>query len=209
MENKEVIVRPASLKDAERLLEIYAYYVEHTAITFEYVTPSLEEFQGRMRTLMEKYPYLVAEQDGKILGYAYAGPFHPRAAYHWCSELTIYLDKDLRKAGLGRLLYESLEEILKRMGILNLYACIGYPEKEDEYLTANSARFHEHMGFRQNGIFTNCGYKFGRWYHMVFMEKMIGEHVGGQREVTWYPDIKKESYEKDKDLSTGRQRRRR
>ena len=183
-------VRLATLEDAERLLEIYRYYVENTAITFEYETPTLKEFQGRMSSIMEKYPYLVAVQDGRIVGYAYAGAFHPRAAYHWASEVTIYLDKDARKTGLGRLLYEHLEECLTRMGILNLYACIGYPETEDEYLTVNSARFHEHMGYRLVGTFQNCGYKFQHWYHMIFMEKMIGEHVTGQKEVTWFPELK-------------------
>ena len=90
-----------------------------TAITFEYETPTLEEFQGRMESLMK-------------------------------------LDKDIRKNGLGR---------------------------------KHSAQFHEHMGFRFVGTFQNCGYKFGRWYHMVFMEKLIGEHVTRQREVTWFPDL--------------------
>ena len=189
MTDTEITIRLANLADAPRLLKIYSYYVENTAITFEYETPTLEEFQGRMESLMKRYPYLCAEQDGKILGYAYAGPFHVRAAYAWSSELTIYLDKDVRKNGLGRKLYERLEELLRRMGICNLYACIGFPEEEDEYLTKNSAQFHEHMGFRFVGTFQNCGYKFGRWDHMVFMEKLIGEHVTRQREVTWFPDL--------------------
>lgn len=188
--NDEMRLRLATPEDAGRLLEIYSYYVEKTAITFEYVTPTAEEFRERMKGISERYPYLVAVQGEKILGYAYAGPFHPRAAYHWASEVTIYLDKDARKLGLGKMLYEKLEEILKDMGILNLYACIGYPEKDDEYLTANSAQFHAHLGYYVVGTFQNCGYKFQRWYHMIFMEKIIGEHVTGQREVTWFPDLR-------------------
>ncbi|MBO4515262.1 MAG: GNAT family N-acetyltransferase [Lachnospiraceae bacterium] len=190
MENEEITLRLATLYDAPRLLEIYGSYVKNTAITFEYEVPSLEEFRGRMTAISAKYPYLCAAQGDRILGYAYAGPFHVRAAYHWASELTIYLDKDARKAGLGRLLYGRMEEILKKMGILNLYACIGYPEKDDEYLTANSAQFHEHLGFHLVGTFQNCGYKFQRWYHMVFMEKIIGEHVTPQPEVIWFPDLR-------------------
>lgn len=190
MENEEITVRPAMLDDAPRLLEIYGYYVKNTAITFEYEVPSLDEFRGRMTAILAKYPYLCAVQGDQILGYAYAGPFHARAAYHWASELTIYLDKDVRKAGLGRLLYGRLEELLKEMGILNLYACIGYPEKADEYLTANSAQFHEHLGFHLVGTFQNCGYKFQRWYHMVFMEKIIGEHMTPQPEVVWFPELR-------------------
>lgn len=170
------VIRSASLEDAGRILEIYDYYVRHTAISFEYDTPSLEEFRERMRRTMERYPYLVVSRDGSIEGYAYAGPFHSRAAYGWSCETTIYLAPAARKQGLGRALYETLEEALKEMGILNLYACAGFPEKKDEYLTANSVEFHAHLGYRMVGMFRQCGYKFGRWYHMVWMEKIIGEH---------------------------------
>lgn len=172
----EVKIRDAQLSDADRILEIYRYYVEKTAISFEYDVPSPESFQNRMKKTMEKYPYLVIERDGFILGYAYAGAFVGRAAYGWCSELTIYLDHNSQKCGLGRRLYEELEKRLRKMGILNLYACIGYTENEDEYLTNNSAQFHAHMGFQQVGYFQKCGYKFGRWYDMIWMEKIIGEH---------------------------------
>ena len=76
------------------------------------------------------------------------------------------------------------------MGILNLYACIGYPQEEDEYLTRNSAQFHEHLGFKLIGTFTKCGYKFGRWYNMIWMEKMIGEHKAEQEPVRAYNTLK-------------------
>ncbi|MCD8396918.1 MAG: N-acetyltransferase family protein [Lachnospiraceae bacterium] len=172
-------IREAKIEDAQRLLDIYRYYVENTAISFEYITPSLPEFIERMKGIMSRYPYLVAERDGLILGYAYAHPFVGRAAYDWSAELTIYLDQNARKCGLGRMLYETLEKRLKEMGVLNLYACIGYPEKEDEYLTRNSADFHAHLGFRNVGTFRKCGYKFGHWYDMIWMEKLIGEHPDG------------------------------
>ena len=169
-------IRTAETADAKRLLEIYDYYVRNTAITFEYDTPSLDEFTARMVKVMKRYPYLVIEKDGHIEGYAYAGIFKDRAAYDWSCETTIYIDHDARKTGMGRMLYEALEEKLKAMGILNMYACIGYPDTEDEYLTKNSAEFHEHLGFLKVGEFHKCGYKFGRWYDMIWMEKMIGEH---------------------------------
>ena len=86
---QDITIRNASLADAPRILEIYAWYVEHTVITFEYDVPSLEEFEGRMRRTMQKYPYLVIERDGRVEGYAYAGPFVGRAAYDWACELTI------------------------------------------------------------------------------------------------------------------------
>ena len=155
-------VRDAVIYDAEGILEIYAYYTENTVISWETEPPSLEEFTGRMQKIMARYPYLVLEEDGVLLGYAYAGPFVGRAAYDWSCELTIYLR----------------HERLKDMGILNLYACIGVPEgEEDEYLTNNSADFHAHLGFTEVGRFRNCGSKFGRWYTMIWMEKIIGEHT--------------------------------
>ena len=182
----EITVRDAALADAPRILEIYAYYVKNTVITFEYDVPSLAEFENRMRRTMQKYPYLVVEQAGRVMGYAYAGPFVGRAAYDWACELTIYLDHTAQKGGLGRTLYEALAERLKAMGILNLYACIGYPQVEDEYLTKNSAEFHAHLGFTLAGTFRNCGYKFGRWYDMIWMEKIIGEHRKDQPPVKAY-----------------------
>ena len=170
------IIRRATLADAERLLNIYAYYVLNTAITFDYQVPDIEGFREKMRKTMLKYPYLVLEQEQTLLGYAYAGSFVGRAAYDWSAEVTVYLAPQERKKGYSKRLYDALERALKDMGVLNLYACIGYPNAEDEYLTKNSAEFHKHLGYRQVGIFNNCGYKFGRWYSMVWMEKMIGEH---------------------------------
>lgn len=173
----DLIIRDAVPEDAKALLDIYAYYVEKTAITFEYDVPSLDEFADRIRKISSKYPYIVIISDNRIIGYAYAGVFKDRAAYDRSVEMTIYLDRNESKKGVGRTLYEALESRLKDMGILNLYACIGYPIEEDEYLTKNSAQFHEHLGYSLCGTFHKCGYKFGRWYDMVWMEKMIGEHV--------------------------------
>lgn len=174
-------VRTARPEDAPRLLAIYAHYVERTAISFEYETPSLPAFRERMARTMARYPYLVAEEDGVVQGYAYAGPFVGRAAYGWSCELTIYLDPGRRRRGLGRALYTALEEALEEMGVLNLYACIGWAEEEDEYLSQDSAKFHARMGFSTVGTFHRCGYKFGRWYDMIWMEKQIGVRQDGQQ----------------------------
>lgn len=185
-----IIVRNATAEDAERILEIYDYYVKNTAITFEYDTPSLKEFQERMEKTMRYYPYLVILKDGHIEGYAYAGAFSDRAAYRWACEMTVYLDPNVRKCGLGRRIYGVLEKALQDMGILNLYACIAYPGQEDEYLTTNSAGFHAHLGYTKVGEFHNCGYKFDRWYHMIWMEKIIGEHKAKQPAVTSFTSLK-------------------
>ena len=184
-----VTVRSARLEDAGRILEIYEYYVLHTAITFEYDVPTPEEFRSRMQRTMMRYPYLVAEKDGVIMGYAYAGAFVGRAAYDWSVETTIYLARNAQKRGIGRMLYQALENELRRMGIHNLYACIAYPQTEDEYLTKNSAQFHAHLGYSTVGTFHSCGYKFDRWYDMVWMEKLIGEHQSGQSPIRPYPAL--------------------
>ncbi len=167
------MIRSAVKEDAGRLLQIYGYYVENTAISFEYVVPELDEFRERIVHTLEKYPYLVIEEDGVVKGYAYAGVFKGRAAYDHCCEVTIYLDRNARGCGYGRALYEALEEALRKMGIINLYACIGDPITEDAYLTKNSEQFHRHMGYTKVGEFHKCGYKFGRWYNMIWMEKII------------------------------------
>ena len=172
----EVEIRIASLRDAKALLHIYEYYVKNTAISFEYEVPTIKEFKRRMTNTLKKYPYLTAVKGNEILGYAYAGPFVGRAAYDWSAELTIYLAPKKRKQGIGKKLYKALEEALAESGIQNLYACIGYPEVPDEYLTKNSAEFHEHLGYTKAGQFHKCGYKFGRWYDMIWMEKLIGDH---------------------------------
>ncbi len=158
-------------------MDIYGGYVRNTAITFEYEVPSLEVFRGRIAKTLQTYPYLCAVGDGKILGYAYAGPFGERAAYGWSAETTIYLSRDAKGRGLGRKLYEALEAALRAMGISNLYALVACPVgEEDEYLTRNSAEFHAHLGYRLAGEYRACGCKFGRWYNMTCMEKIIGGH---------------------------------
>ena len=169
----DITIRNATLADAPRILEIYAYYVEHTVITFEYDVPSLAEFEGRMRDIMQKYPYLVIERDGRIEGYAYAHAFVGRAAYDWAVETSIYVDETLRHSGVGGRLNRALEAVCGAMGILNMEACIGVPQVEDEHLTRNSEEYHAHIGYRLVGEFDKCGYKFGRWYNMVWMEKML------------------------------------
>ena len=173
---KEVSIRTAAVSDASAILEIYGYYVANTAISMEYEVPTLEAFKKRIENTLESYPYLVAEQDGKIVGYAYAGRFHPRAAFYRSAEVSIYIHRDAVKCGLGRRLYEEIELCLKEQGVLNVYASIAYTDEEDEYLTNNSTQFHEHMGYKKVAQFNNCCTKFGRWYHLVWMEKFLGKH---------------------------------
>lgn len=187
--DSEVTIRPAVPDDAPALLNIYRPYVEHTAITFEYEVPSEEEFRRRIAHTLERYPYLVTVQDGRPVGYAYAGPFQERAAYDWSVELSIYVAQDHRRSGIGGKLYRTLEEELRRMRIQNLEACIAVPAVSDEYLDRSSVEFHAHLGYRMVGEFERCGYKFGRWYSMVWMEKLIGDHGSAHPVISW-PELR-------------------
>ena len=177
MDDTALRIRTARLSDAPALLKIYAPYVEKTAITFECTVPDIEEFAARMRATLRRYPYMVAERGGEIVGYAYAGPLGSRAAYDWAVETSIYVDQNKKRMGIGKKLHEALEEELRNRGFLNMNACIAYPPKEDEHLDKNSVEFHTHMGYRLVGEFHKCGYKFNHWYNMVWMEKLIGEHL--------------------------------
>lgn len=168
----------ATIDDAEEILAIYAPYVLNTAITFEYTVPTIEDFRGRIKTVLEKYPYLKAVNEaGEIVGYAYVSPFKTRAAYSWSVETSIYVKQDCKHNGIGRALYNQLEECCKKIGILNMNACIAYAKVEDKYLSNDSVKFHEKLGYKLVGAFNDCACKFDTWYNMVWMEKMIGNHT--------------------------------
>jgi len=167
----DFIIRPAKEEDAQRLLEIYGYYVLNTAVTFEWDVPSLEEFKARIRKFSAAYPYLVCEVDGVIQGYAYAHAYSERKAYSWTVESSIYVNKDFRSKGLGRALYEELEKGLAAQGIRNIIARVAFIEKEDEYLSHDSVKFHHKMGYKTMGCLSKVGFKFDRWYDMTAMQK--------------------------------------
>ena len=203
MEYNSIQIRTAAAEDAWELLKIYKPYVKKTAITFEYDVPTPEEFKARIENTLKKYPYLVAEKDGELLGYVYTGPFVGRAAYGWAAEVSIYLKEGSQRLGLGKRLYQAIEEISRAQNILNLNACIGSPETEDEYLTRNSIQFHSHMGYRWVGEFYKCGYKFGRWYNMVWMDKIIGEHPAEPMAVIPFPELDRDVLDRAGVVNTG------
>ena len=171
--NRDIQIRVARESDAAALRDIYAPYVERTAVSFEYEAPDVAAFLERIRRVQERYPYLVAESDGALLGYAYAGSFHTREAYSWSAEASIYLRMDCRRMGIGSALYRALEAALRAMGVRRLYASIAVPDEPDEHLTLDSVRFHTAMGYHTVGEFHHCGWKFGRWYSTVWMEKVL------------------------------------
>lgn len=190
MNTSDITIRIASPSDAPELLAIYAPYITKTAISFEYDVPSVEEFADRIRTTLEKYPYLAAESDGHIVGYCYVSILHGRQAYDWSVETSIYVDQNCKRMGIGKKLHDALEQALSAMGILNLYACIAFPIGEDPYLTEDSVHFHEHLGYTHTAHFHKCGYKFNRWYDIVWMEKTIGKHLECQPAVKKFSEIK-------------------
>ena len=171
MENLKI--RDVKLEDAARLVEIYSYYVLNTAVSFEYTVPTVTEFENRIRNTTKKYPYLVCEKDGKIIGYVYAGVYHARAAYDWTVETSIYVDKDCHHSGVGSLLYKELEIRLKKMGIVNLLAGVAFIEPEDEYLTNGSQAFHTKQGYVEVAHMKGVGKKFDRWYDLKWFQKKI------------------------------------
>lgn len=180
-----IVISKVEVEDAEELLNIYAPYVKETAITFEYEVPSVEDFRNRIATISAKFPYIKATIDGTIVGYAYANTFKSRAAYDWSVETTVYVRQDRRRQNIGQKLYEALTKSLKDMGILNMNACIASPSSPSEHLTDDSIRFHEALGFTTVGTFHNSGYKFGEWFDMIWMERIIGTHEGDIREVNF------------------------
>lgn len=178
MGKKACSIRLATPEDAEALLEIFRPYVLHTAIAFEHEPPTPEAFRATMEQCLLRYPYLIAEDRGVPVGYAYASPFKKRAAYDWAVETSIYVRQGCAGNGYGRQLYEELERLLKAQNILSMYACIAYTDHEDPYLTNNSMHFHAHLGYELTAKFPCCGFKFQRWYDIIWMHKEIGPHDG-------------------------------
>lgn len=170
------MVRTANENDAARIREIYSYYVKNTAVTFDYEVPSEEEFKKRIANTLKEYPYFVCVRNGKTVGYAYACEFKDRPAYKLSVETSVYVDRDERGKGIGKELYTALENALSLQNVINLNACIAYPIEEDAHLTKDSVLFHKHLGYRSVGEFYKIGYKFGKWYNMVWMEKSISNH---------------------------------
>ena len=166
-------LRLAQEADAEELLKIYAPFVASedrslSDVSFEYEVPSVSEFAGRIRDISANYPYIVCEHEGRLIGYVYAHPYIPRAAYQWGAEVTIYLAPEGQGVGLGRIMYTKLEELLRLQGVVVTYACV---TKSNEH----SVKMHEALGYKIIGTFDNTGFKHGHWLDMVWLEKRIAE----------------------------------
>lgn len=172
----QIVIRIATSTDASGIQQIYAPYVKETAITFEYDVPTKAEFERRIATTLARYPYIVAELDGEVVGYAYASAFRPRIAYVHSIETSIYVSRIHKGYGIGRALYECLFALLAAQNVYNANACIAYCDTEDKYLDHTSIHFHERLGFKPCARFEKCGYKFDRWFDMVWMERFLADH---------------------------------
>lgn len=170
-------IRPATMDDAAGILAVYRHYVETTATTFEWAAPTVDEMRRRICSTLERYPYLVADRAGDVVGFTYAGPLRGRPSYDWSVETTIYVAAHERGTGVGRSLYEALEAALARMGVLSAYACVACTERADAHLTDASLRFHERMGYAKVGEWPCCGNKFGVWYNVAWFKKDLGAHM--------------------------------
>jgi L-amino acid N-acyltransferase YncA len=155
-------IRAAAAEDAAAIAAIYAPYVRDTVITFEIDPPDAAEMRRRLAA-GQRYPWLVAEAGGRVLGYAYASEHRVRAAYRWNVETTVYLDAAAQRQGLGRRLYAALFALLRQQGLYNAYGIITLPN------TA-SVGLHEHLGFVPVGVFPGTGYKHGAWYDVGWWE---------------------------------------
>ena len=159
-------MRDAVADDSDAILDIYTYYIAHTAATFEVEAPPCAAFRARVEGILAEYPYVVYEENGAVLGYAYASKSRERAAYRFNADVSVYVQKDAAGRGIGGRLYAALFERLARTELVNIYAAIVPPNDA-------SIRLHETFGFTPVGTFRRTGWKFGAWHDVFWMEKQI------------------------------------
>ena len=159
-------IRLACQADLPQILAIYGPYVETTAYSFEYTVPTLEAFTQRFLKITEQFAWLVWEEAGEILGFAYGSAPFERAAYRWSGEVSIYLRPDAQHRGIGRQLYKALEWIMEKQGYRLVYAIITAANE-------GSLAFHKAMGYQFTARFPGCGFKFGSWQDVIWMEKQL------------------------------------
>lgn len=163
-----MIFRLATPDDASGILDIYGPYVRDTSLTFETVVPSREEMAGRISKYLGEWPWLVAEENGRIAGYAYASRYRERVAYQWSVECSVYIHDDYFRHGLARALYTGLFHLLQQQGYRNVYAVINLPNDR-------SVAFHESLGFRWFATYEQVGYKLGQWKNVGWWRLVINE----------------------------------
>lgn len=161
-----VIIRLATGTDATGILAIYAPIVRETAISFEVTPPDVNQMRQRIESILGRFPWLVCADGDQILGYAYASPHRERAAYQWSVDVSVYVDAQARRSGVGRSLYTSLLNLLDVQGFYNAYAGINLPNPA-------SVGLHEAVGFRLVGIYRSVGYKLERWHDVGWWHRVV------------------------------------
>lgn len=163
-----MLIRHAEPSDATGCLAIYAPFADETAVSFEGPAPSLGEFEQRMERIARTHAFLVADDGGRIAGFAYAGVHRQRAAYRWSAEVSVYLGEDYRGQGLGRALYEPLFALLQEQGYRTLLAGISVPNPA-------SVALHSSLGFEQVGVYRRIGWKAGAWRDVLWLARQLGD----------------------------------
>jgi phosphinothricin acetyltransferase len=161
------LIRP---EDHAAALAIYAPYITGTAISFEYEPPTAAQFSARISRISRSCPWLVAEADGLVAGYAYGSPHRERAAYRWSVECSVYVDPKYQRMGIASALYRKLLELLGLQGYVNVLAGLTLPNEK-------SLHFHTSMGFEPVGVYPRTGYKLGRWHDVLWMSLSLGPHL--------------------------------
>lgn len=157
------MIREVCLKDAKQICHIYNYYIKETDITFEEEVLAVSDMERRITDVTSSYPWFVYEEDGRILGYAYATRWKSRAAYKYSVESTIYVDRDTYKKGIGSKLYRKLIEELKEQGIHSIIGGVALPNEK-------SCALHEKLGFKKVAQFPEVGFKFGKWIDVGYWQ---------------------------------------
>jgi len=171
-----VTIRPARTSDIAAITRIYAHSVEHGTASFELDPPDEVEMGSRMHSLLtDNFPYLAAESNGVLCGYAYAGLYRARPAYRWSLEDSVYVAPDMHRRGIGLALLAALIETAGTLGFRQMIAVIG-----DSTRQAASIGLHEALGFRHVGILQDVGFKHGRWLDTVLMQRGLGEQSATQ-----------------------------
>ena len=165
----EKLIRSVEPTDAPAIRDIYAPFVSESATSFEIEPPDSAAMERRIQDQREQFPWLVYEEGGEVLGYAYASPHRAaRKAYQWCVEVSIYIHGQARRRGIGRALYGALFDLLRRQGYVNAYAGITLPNP-------GSLRLHESMGFAAVGVYPRIGFKFGTWHDVIWLQLRLQE----------------------------------
>ncbi len=160
------LIRPATPSDAASILAIYSPYVRDTAVSFEEEVPTLAQIESRIERTLQRWPWLVCEQAGEVVGYVYASQHRDRAAYRWAVDVAAYVSPTYRRAGIGRALYTSLFELLGQQGYYRAYAGITLPNPA-------SVALHEAVGFGPVGVYKAVGYKLGAWHDVGWWQKVL------------------------------------